>query len=515
VLLFVLALGVRLPSLMEVPGFTDEGIDVLIGLDALHARWPLVDAEPYIGSLFNYLLAAGFLVLGQESHVPRFTVTLLGALTVVLTYCLALRLAGPTAALLTAGLMATSGVHIVNGHVAWSNCTSPFFTTAATLALVEAVARGNGRLLVLAGALYGLALQSHASVILLGPALLLHLVTGRHAATAQAGRLIRTRWVPLAALAALLACSNLLVFNVLHPGAWESATRGRAYAYVDNPTLEIYLHNLEGLATSLLRMGASSFVGGPSFGAQATAPANLPYLLLALTGAAYAVWRRQWLPLAVVLSAMLLMPYLNKYYQFPIGLRYLGYVLPFLYLIMAEPVARAIELVRGRSPGWTLALVTGCLLLVGMPVPRLLSYYDEYLVLGATNPTILALHDEVGEQYRAGRITEVLLDPQLDGVFTAPGGRGLRVFEYLFMVSGVPYRTVWMAPEELERATASAGRPVGLIVSTGSRERLGGSFDLVPFDVPDRPHLHRDGYWGYTMNGSDPAERDHLAEDAP
>jgi len=439
----------------------------------------------------------------------------LGALTVVLTYGLALRLAGPTAALLAAGLMATSGVHIVNGHIAWSNCTTPFFTTAATLALVEAVARGSGRLLVLAGALYGLALQSHASVMLLGPVLLLHLLTGRDAATGRSGVLVRTRWVPLAALAALLACSNLIAFNLLNPGAWESATRGRAYAYVANPTPETYLHNLEGFATSLLRMAAGSFVGGPSFGAQALEPANLPYLLLMLCGAIYAAGRQQWLALAAIVSTMLLMPYVNKYYQFPIGLRYLGYLLPFLYLIMALPVARAVEAMRQRTRRGAAVLATACLVLVVLPVPRLFSYYEEYLALGATNPTILALHAEVGQQYRSGRIAEVLLDPQLDGVFTAPGGRGLRVFEYLFTVNGVPHRTVWMSPEELERATAGSGRPVGLIVSAGSRERLGGSFDLVPLDVSDRPYLHRDGYWGYTMLVGMPEERLDLAEDVP
>jgi 4-amino-4-deoxy-L-arabinose transferase-like glycosyltransferase len=501
VLLFVVALGVRLPYLTDVPGFTDEGVDVLVGLDALDGRWPLVDAEPYIGSLFNYVLAAGFLMFGRDEGVPRLVVTLLGALTVVLVYFLARRLAGHLAALLAAAFMATSGVHIVNGHVAWSNCTTPFFATAATLALVEAVARNNGLLLVLAGGLYGLALQSHTSAIFLGPALAIHALVGHPGPATPRRAPLLIRWTPLAALAAILACANVLAFNLLNPGAWERETSGRAYAYVAQPTVESYLQNLEGFATGLFRMAASSFVGGPSLLAQATAPANLPYLLLVLAGVAYGVWRRQWLPLAAIVTAALVLPYINRYYRFPVGLRYLGYLLPFLYLLMALPLAQAVWALRRRSAVWGPTLVAVCLVLVALPVNRVFGHYDAYLRLGATNPTIVALHDEMQVRYERGEIAEVLLDPQLDAVFTGPGGRALRVYGALFTVSGVPHRTVWMAPEELEQVATDATHPVGLILSTGSRERLGGTFRLVPLEVAARPHLHRDGYWGYALLG--------------
>jgi 4-amino-4-deoxy-L-arabinose transferase-like glycosyltransferase len=509
VLLFVLALGVRLPYLMDVPGFTDEGVDVLVGLDALDGRWPLVDAEPYIGSLFNYLLAAGFLALGRDSAVPRLVVTVLGALTVVLVYFLARRLAGRAAGLLTAGFMATSGVHAVNGHIAWSNCTTPFFAAAATLALVEAVARGHGPLLVLAGGLYGLALQSHNSAIFLGPALVIHALAGRPASSTGRRTLLLSRWPPIAALAALLASANLIAFNLLNPGVWERETTGRAYAYVAHPTVETYLQNLEGLGAGLFRMAASSFVGGPSLLAQATSPGNLPYLVLILLGAAYAVKRRHWLPLAAIVATALLMPYINRYYRFPIGLRYLGYLLPFVHLLMALTLVQAGRALSRRSAIGRPLAVAVCLVLVALPADRLFGYYDAYLRLGATNPTILALSDEIRERHQAGLIAEVLLDPQLDAVFTAPGGRALRVFETLLTVEGVPHRTVWMAPEELERTAPVDGpaRPVALIMSAGSRERLGGSFRLPPLEVVERPYLHRDGYWAYTMLGR--------SEDAP
>src|SRR3954447_14223576 len=80
--IFGLALAFRLPNLLDVPGFTDESIDIRVALDVLRGQWPLVDQEPYIGSAWNFVLAAGFLLLGNHGFVPRLVVALLGAGTV-------------------------------------------------------------------------------------------------------------------------------------------------------------------------------------------------------------------------------------------------------------------------------------------------------------------------------------------------------------------------------------------------------------------------------------------------
>lgn len=510
-LLFAAALGLRLPYLMEVPGFTDETIDVEIGLGALHGRWPLVDAEPYIGSLFNYLLAGGFLALGQNGWVARFVVTLLGALTVVLAYFLARRMAGSVAALLAGGLMATSGVHIANGHIAWSNCTTPFFTTATMLALVEATALGNGPLLVGAGVLFGLSLQTHASVAFLIPALVLHFLipASRSSSSSLIPRraLLRTPWPYLAVAAALLAYGNVIAYNLLNPGAWETAARQKEYAYVGDPTLESYLLSLEGLATAILRMVASSFGGAPSLLGQSVMPTNLPYLVALLWGFGHAVRRRQLLPPLGVVGTVLLMPYLNKNYDFPIGIRYLGFLLPLLYLLMAMPLARVLEALWRRSRPGAAVLASACLLLAALPVSNLFGYYEGYLRQGATSPTILALGAEIRERYQAGLVSEVLLDTQLDWLFTAPGGRALRALDSLFTVEGVPHRSQWMVPQEVKVVMEGTRKPVVLIMSAASRQRVGEGFGLVPMEVPPRPYLSRDRYWAYLLQPRPPSPR--------
>lgn len=493
-LIFAMAIALRLPYLMEAPGFTDEGIDVKVGLAALHGQWPLVDAEPYIGSLFNYLIAGGFLVLGHNPVVPRLVVTVLGALTVVLSYFLAKRLAGTTAALITTGLMATSAVHIWNGHIAWSNCTTPFFTTATMLVLVEARIRRSGPLLVAAGALYGLALQTHFSVTFLAPALLVYV-----SPLLRRSSLLRTPWPYLAIIAAILAYGNVIAYNVLNPGAFETAAREKEYGYVVGPTLDSYLINLQALAAAVVRMVSSSFGGGPSVIDQASLLINLPYVALLLIGIVYGIWRRQLLPLMAIGVTVLMMPYLNKEYGFPFGVRYLGYLLPLLYLLMALPLARILDILGQRARTAALALWPLCLLLVAVPAVNLFIYNEFYLALGATSPTILTIESEIRVRYQAGVIHEVLLDEQLDWVYTAPGGRALRAFDALFDVDQVPHRTVWMRPDNLRKELSGARRPLVLILSDASRQRVGEGFGLVRMDAPNRRYVGRGGYWAYYL----------------
>jgi glycosyltransferase AglD len=505
------ALALRLPYLLEVPGFTDEAVDIRVALDILDGQWPLVDAEPYIGALFNYLLAGGFLVLGQHDFVPRLVVTVLGALTVVLTYLLGRALGGTITGVLAAALMATSGAHIVNGHIAWSNCTTPFFTTAAMLATVGAGRRLCGPLLVAAGVFFGLAVQTHASALFLAPALVAQLLfpsslrtsaasaAGASAPLRELGWWMRRPWPYLALLGALLAVGNVIVFNLLHPGAWELATRQKEYAYVESPDLGTYLANLDALLAALVRMAASSFEGGPYLASQSAMLGNLPYVALLVVGTVYAARRGHLLPLVGIGVTAIVLPYMNRHYDFPTGVRYLGYLLPLLSLLMALPLGGALESPTRRSRQRVIVPAAVGLLLAAVPVLNLVAFYESYLRVGGTSPTVLAIKDEVRTRYLDGSVSEVLLDPQLEWIYTAPGGRVSRAFGLLFMIDGVPHRTVWMVPEHVSIETRGADRPVILIISAASRLRLGDGFDLVPLEVADRPFLQRGGYWAYAL----------------
>lgn len=126
--------------------------------------FPLHNAAHDIGPLFNYLLAGLFVVLGPSLYLPRLMVMVVGVGTVFLSFLLGRELFGDAVGLLAAALVATAPSHILLTHMAWSNDTTPFFVTAASLGLLLAFRKGRGWW-VAAGFLWAMALQTHASVL--------------------------------------------------------------------------------------------------------------------------------------------------------------------------------------------------------------------------------------------------------------------------------------------------------------------------------------------------------------
>src|SRR6516164_9296658 len=71
-LLFAAALLVRVPRLMLVPRFQDEGVEVLWGLDITNGKaLPLTGSDPYYGPLFAYLVGLTFWLFGPNILWPR------------------------------------------------------------------------------------------------------------------------------------------------------------------------------------------------------------------------------------------------------------------------------------------------------------------------------------------------------------------------------------------------------------------------------------------------------------
>src|SRR5437879_6176689 len=68
----VVALVPRVMALRDVPRFTDETDEVMRGLAIARGEmFPLTNVDSYIGPLWNYLVAAAFLIAGPSSMVPR------------------------------------------------------------------------------------------------------------------------------------------------------------------------------------------------------------------------------------------------------------------------------------------------------------------------------------------------------------------------------------------------------------------------------------------------------------
>src|SRR3954447_24902195 len=161
--LLVAAAAVRLPYLWDIPRFTDESNEALKALVIAHGRIvPLTNIDPYIGPLWNYLLAGVFLATGPSLSTPRTVVAILGILTVVPTYLLGRSLGGHGVGALAAAFLALSPAHIVvNSHIGWSNCITPLLTTLALWLTHRAIIRTVPSGLAWAGIVWGLALQTH------------------------------------------------------------------------------------------------------------------------------------------------------------------------------------------------------------------------------------------------------------------------------------------------------------------------------------------------------------------
>src|SRR5690349_6442539 len=87
--LVLVAILVRLPHFLTVPQYTDETWEVLWSLPIYYGEdYPLVNTNTFRGSVFNYILASAFYLLGPSAWVARLVVVVLGGLTIVPTYLL-------------------------------------------------------------------------------------------------------------------------------------------------------------------------------------------------------------------------------------------------------------------------------------------------------------------------------------------------------------------------------------------------------------------------------------------
>ena len=139
------ALAIRFPDHQLIPLITDEIEEIAQGFVIARGRGALlVDAStPYNGALWNWLVAATFRLTNYNLFAPRTLMVIIGALTVVAAYPLGRAWGGRAGGILAAALMATAGVHVIDSHVAWSNCATPLFTTLGVWSVWAAV--GSGR----------------------------------------------------------------------------------------------------------------------------------------------------------------------------------------------------------------------------------------------------------------------------------------------------------------------------------------------------------------------------------
>ena len=493
--LATLALAVRLPHLTLVPRFTDESLEVLWSLPIARGEtFPLTNYDTYYGALFNYLVAASFLLLGPSALAARLVVLTLGVLTVLATYGLARAWGGGSrlAGLLAGGLLALNPAHtVINSHIAWANCTTPLFTTLAVWTLWYAVGdprrgatgeqgtrtagRGvRGASLVLSGLLWGLALQTHPAVTTLLPGAALYLVWwGRS--------WLRTVWPYLALAAFGLGYADVIVHNLQH--GFESliaAQRIRQEYALDDDAAPGYPAALSGALLLLARLLGGAIDTRETAGEYLL---DLPVVLgttLALAGLVALTRRGNPLPLLLTLCCLVLLPAVNPKFRTLVSSRYL---MPLLPILLAALVGVLSPLVAGRlPPGWwnrrrrlvRTTAVLAALILMLAPLLPLGRYYERAYATADTNVRVYALAASVTRVRQAG---EVLVLDESFGSETG-GTSELRALRYLLAFEDVPTRVLKLTPKRLEGELAD-GASV-LVILSGRQLRDYGRLPLEP-----------------------------------
>jgi hypothetical protein len=496
------AAAVRGVDLWTLPIFTDEGDEIGLALRIVRegAR-PLTNDDPYLGPLFNYLLAGLFWLAGTDPWLPRALMLALGALTIVPAYLLARELAlgagasrgrAILAGALAAGLLAVNAGHVVvNSHVAWGNCVTPLFTTTAGWLLVRAarlsgdgagsadggLGAATGLLIVLAGLAFGLAFQTHPSVAALLPGVVLFVVWRRW-------RWLMTPWPYLGGLALLAAQAPTLIYigrNGLM--AWLDTIREKQEMYERDGAL--------GLNEVVRRLGQEIHTLGVALGGLLNdrdiplPPVWHPEVVFAVGLAVLAlVWlvrRGQPLIPLVVVSGLLMLPLVNgKYAPLVSNVRYL---MPVVVVLLAAvgawgacariplpltpspvrggggnqkpvpPLPRTGEGVRGRG-------ILAVLILLIASAVSLASFSLEAHRDGRTNARLLEALAALEAAYQPGDL--VTIDRATYRDWTLTEGRLQRVFESWLEAQGIPRRVVDMQDSGRLR-TDLAGRG-GLVV---------------------------------------------------
>jgi 4-amino-4-deoxy-L-arabinose transferase-like glycosyltransferase len=394
--LAVLAAVLRADRFMTVPAFTDETQEVLLALDWLAAGGiNLVGVSFYLGGLSTWLLMLLFW-LGAPVEAPRLLSLALGVLTVLATYGLGRELGGRPAALLAGGLLATNLPHVVvNSHIAWSHCLTPFFTTVALWLASRALRRDQPALLPPAALVLGLGLQTHPIAVIVVPGLAAGVLL-----TAHGRRWLGTGWPWLALAAGAVAYANMLWHLLSRGGQTLAEARSRDYAFHPAASPAEWLEILGALGLQLARLIGSSFA--PAVG-QPTYPITVTLVgvtVLASIGAVAAPRRGQaMVPLMVVSGAALMALIGGEYQPLPHGsVRFLMPLVPAIFALAGLGAVQVGRWLAARSSRLTGTIAVGLLglALVTGPVLTLRQYLDWYSAhpwLGGFNTFALVVGD--------------------------------------------------------------------------------------------------------------------------
>lgn len=476
---FVTSLALRLPNLLSVPRFTDEGFEVLWGLDiALGRHLPLTGVDVYDGPFFAYLMAGLFKVFGLNLLFPRLTSAIFGALAVVAMYWLGRLMFGRLAGFIAASLTATSAVLVVFGsHYGWSSSLTPSFAMLTLVALYAGLAQNRNWLIVSSGLLAALTLQTHPTSLVLFIGALIWLLARQELRTRSN---LRAMFVGLALF--VLGYAPMIVAN-LRPASpvAQVASEGRSPF---QPTLSpiIYAARIVDLGKNLV------YIIGGGIGA------NTPALRVIEAVTAFVLliglvwtWRHgQRLIAWIFISTLLLLPVFVDSFSF----RYFASLIPLAFITIGALVA---ELWRTLSVPHTNGILaradfrrvakvaTGLVVgvFVAYPLLTISSYYQGAARQGMTNDEYLRLGDVVAANQACGDHLFVEETSLNNSYFI------MHSIDYVLALRGC--RHVMLPPEAISQFLSQPASTYWLIAPEWNRPTFAQQFTLEPVATISAP----------------------------
>lgn len=457
--LFLTALLVRLPWLWLVPRYIDELKEVSLAYQIFLGKvLPLHNMAHEIGAWHNYILAGIFKILGPSIYWPRLYVAFTSAFTVVLLYYLGKLLGNQWTGIIASGLLLTNGMHILVTHMAWSNCTTPFFFSLALLATVKAENLKSGVWLVWAGFLWSITLQTHSSVIIYILVVSCYILTPYFRKKTK----IKSKYYFFSMLAFLGGYSNMIYYNLISRGDSIRWIFYKDYTLETSPTLYAFGRNFLAMFTELIRTISSTYPNYKIFWIYLTRPAFLGGLFLITLGIILAIRQRKILPVLILAGGFLIIPWINHRYDFFIVTRYIMPLVLCAVLLIAYGITGILKkfLPYIMNNRWILIFLVGLLItIVGLQAFPFYQYCNRLTLTDMSNFQTLKLLDAVTKLNRNHQMT-VLIDQDVH-LENNPLGPLLTISRY-------QYQTVNSCTREPERqwlaVTKKFSRPEAVVI---------------------------------------------------
>ncbi len=387
-LILLAAVFLRTYRLLDVPYgvWYDEGE---AGLEAIEIYEgapfsPMGRYSPNNPSLFFYLTAVGFKLLGPSLYTLRLVTAAIGVATVGATYLLFRRILGRRAALIAASLLAASSWHVNFSRIGMGYTTLvPFLEVATLYFLVRGLHQGRWTDFVLGGLMLGLGMYSHTSFRLFPLVVIIYVL---YSLISQ--RNVRRRFAVLVVMGivSLMIFAPQALWALKHRDAYSQRMAQTSIlvghdtpqsvlrALKSNVEKHVLMFNLRGD-----RNGRHNLPGAPQLDAISAA--------LFVLGAGYSLYRwrdSNYFLLVAWFFVTMLAGVLSLWWEAPQAARTIG-AIPAVYGMAAVPLALTWESFhnRGRIPAVWMALVIGGLLLAAFYLN-----YDRYFNQQQQNPEV-------------------------------------------------------------------------------------------------------------------------------